>query len=164
MAAASALVMPVLVTAVMNSCPTRCEVDIAETVRLTQLAADADAGGVVLAFAEVGAGAADVVVRDGEGEVAPGELPLGLAELGATVPDAAAEVVGDEPCPLPHAATVTSRPSAPTATTETAGRRTGRAVSIGFGKTFGWRTAKPHTSLIGQIGQREQSGQSVRQG
>jgi len=144
--------MPVLVTAVMNSCPTRCEVDIAETVRSTQLAVDV----LGLGFAEVGGGAG-VVVRDGEGDVAAGELPLGLAEPGVTVPEAA-EVVGAELCPLPHAASVTSRPSVPATVTETAGRRTGRAASIGFGKTFGWRTAKPHTSSSGRGGR---SGQSV---
>jgi hypothetical protein len=145
MAVASADVMPVLVTAVMNSCPTRCAVDIAEIVRSTQLAA---VGLLVLGFAEVEAGGAWVVVRDAEGEVAAGELLLGL---GGTVP--AADEVEDDPVPpLPHAATVTSRPRAPSATAEAAGRRTGRAASIGVGKTFGWRTAEPHTSSIGQIG------------
>jgi hypothetical protein len=150
--------MPVLVTAVMNSCPTRCEADIAETVRSTQLAVDA----LVLGFAEVGGGGAGVVVRGGDGDVVAGELLLGLAELGATVPDAAAEVVGAALCPLPHAATVTSRPSVPTTITETAGRRTGRAASIGFGKTFGWRTARPHTSSIGQGGRSSRSGRIGR--
>jgi hypothetical protein len=142
MAAASAVVMPVLVTAVMNSCPTRCDCDIAPNARSTQLVA----GLVVVGFAEVAAGGAWVVVRDADGEVgAGGELLLALAELGEALPDAAAaeEVADVALCPLPHAATVASRPSS---TADTAGRRTGESVE----KAFGWRTAEPHTSSIGR--------------
>ncbi|WP_103889631.1 hypothetical protein [Actinacidiphila yanglinensis] len=95
----SLVVIPVLLTAVMKSWPTRWEFDIALYARSTQLAAGCAVVGLAVVAEVLGEALADVL-----GEVA---VVLGADEvvLGAVV-------AGVSLWPFPQAATATSRPAA----------------------------------------------------
>jgi hypothetical protein len=137
-AADSAAVGPEVLTALMNSCPTRWAWDIASIVRSTQLAGD-----FFVVVVEAGSGAAGgvrVVVRGDDGEVAAGALLVVLA-TGEPV-DGAGRDAGIVSSPLPQAAVVISRPSTRQA------RRRARRARAEYGR--GWAAA----SATGAVGWR----------
>jgi hypothetical protein len=98
MAAACALVIPVLLTGIMNSWPTRCVSVMALNALVTQAAGCGAAGLVVVAVGECVA----VVV----GEAVGGLVTVVVGVVGA----AGVVVVDDPPPPPPQAATASSRP------------------------------------------------------